>query len=204
MWKIQSFPYTSKSEKLWKLFLKIIRQMKLPFKLNKSGLVPIKIISECIQRLNAFLDVRIAKGKVFYFGHLCQLLLHAVIFSKGKCICKSGVSTTGLKSDKLGTADTALSALCLPGPLNIRILWRVFPTYLILYKPYCLLRIWSTNLLAISKFAPTLLRDQALPLQEGKEESLMNWFCPFIAPRLSNLSSEVTSSLVSVLLRMLW
>lgn len=140
---------------------------------------------------------------MFYFGHLCRLLLHAVIFSKGKCICKSRVSTTGLKSDKLGTADKALSALCLPGPLTIRILWCVFLTYLILNKPYCLLRIWSTNLLVMSKFAPTPLRDQGLPWQEGKEESLMNRFCPFIVPGLSSLRSEVTSSLVSVSLRTL-
>lgn len=66
------------------------------------------------------------KGKVLHFGHLCQLLLHAVILSKRKCICRSWVSATGLKSDKLGTADRALSTLCLPGPLNIRIFGVLF------------------------------------------------------------------------------
>lgn len=85
-------------------------------KCNKSGWVPIKIINEGISRLKACLNVRIAEGKVFYFGHLCQLLLHAVIFSSGKSICKSRVSTTGLKSDKLRTYDGTLSFLGLPGP----------------------------------------------------------------------------------------
>lgn len=56
------------------------------------------------------------KGKVLHFGHLCQLLLHAVTLSKRKCICRSRVSATGLKSDELGTADRALSTLCLRGP----------------------------------------------------------------------------------------
>lgn len=141
------------------------------------------------------------RAKCFIFGHPCQLLLHSVILTKLKCICKSRVNTTGLKSDMLGTADKVLSAFCLPGHLNIRILWCVFLTYLILSRLSYLLRIWSTNILFVSKFGPTLLRHQVLSWQDGREEPLTNWFCPFVAPGPSKPNSEFTSLLYSVLLR---
>lgn len=54
--------------------------------------------------MSAFKDewhfwMEITKAIMFYFGHLYQLLLHAVIFRKGKCFGNSGMSTTCLNQE---------------------------------------------------------------------------------------------------------